>query len=139
MNEANEVNRDELFTVLRELWETLPDMRFGLTGRPVLQADEMETTDRDMVRGTIIALVCVLALFAMTFRRLRRPLLAGVALVVSICLTFGLVTLTIGYLTILSVVFAAMLVGLGIDFGIHLLARYQDELRECHDVNQAIA
>jgi hypothetical protein len=29
MNEANELNRDELFSILRELWETLPDMRFG--------------------------------------------------------------------------------------------------------------
>lgn len=112
--------------------------QLGLTGRPVLQADEMDTTDRDMRRATIFALVLVVVLFALTFRRLRRPLLAGLALVVSITLTFGVATLTIGYLTLLSIVFAALLVGLGIDFGIHFLARYQDELRASGDIDLSI-
>ena len=108
--------------------EEFRGVRFGLTGRPVLQADEMETTQRDMTLSTSLAFAGVLLLFIFCFRRLRRPLLAGVTLLVALALTFGWVTLTVGYLTLLSVVFAAMLIGLGIDFGIHFLARYQDEL-----------
>lgn len=111
---------------------------FGLTGRPVLHADEMETTNRDMVRATSLALISVLVLFVAVFRRLRRPLLAGLTLMVGIVLTFGFVTVTIGYLTLLSIVFAAMLVGLGIDFSIHLLSRYQEEVRAGHDVDVSI-
>ncbi|MBC8289732.1 MAG: MMPL family transporter, partial [Planctomycetes bacterium] len=38
--------------------------------------------------------------------------------------TFGYTTLAIGHLNILSVSFAAILIGLGIDFGIHYLAKY---------------
>ena len=118
-----------------------PDLQgvtFGLTGRPVLHADEMETTNRDMVRATALALFSVLVLFVLVFRRLRRPLLAGVTLVFGIVLTFGFVAVSIGYLTLLSIVFAAMLVGLGIDFSIHLLSRYQEELRSTHDVEGSI-
>ncbi|MFP6764040.1 MAG: MMPL family transporter, partial [Planctomycetaceae bacterium] len=40
------------------------------------------------------------------------------------CWTFGYTTLYIGHLNILSVSFAAILIGLGIDFAIHYLARY---------------
>ncbi len=136
-----EVIRESLSAV-REVLDRVrlqfPDVEIGLTGRPVLQADEMMTTERDMRFATIIALGCVLVLFVLAFRRLRRPLFSVLTLALSIVLTLGVVTATIGYLTLLSVVFTAMLVGLGIDFGIHFVARYQDELLERDDVGEAI-
>lgn len=116
-----------------------PDVDFGLTGRPVLQADEMSTTNDDMARAAVLALVLVFGLFTLFFRRLRRPSLAMVSLIVGLCLTFGLATITIGYLTLLSVVFAAILIGLGIDFGVHFLARYQEEVRRQDTVEGAAA
>ncbi len=128
----------EIRAALDRVRAQFPGAEVGLTGRPVLQADEMTTTDRDMRRATVLALLTVVLLFAITFRRLRRPLLAAVVLVTSIAITFGVVALTIGYLTLLSIVFAAMLVGLGIDFGIHLVARYQDELRSSSEIGRAI-
>src|SRR5690606_26604525 len=107
-------------------------------GRPVLQADEMASTERDMRVATVGALVGVFLLFVLFFRRLRRPFFAIVTLSLAILVTFGMITMTIGYLTLLSVVFAAMLVGLGIDFGIHLIARYQDEVNRLDSVEQAL-
>jgi hopanoid biosynthesis associated RND transporter like protein HpnN len=104
------------------------DVRIGITGRPVLQADEMQTTNDDMTRAVILALLGVLVLFMVFFRAVRRPLLTALALVVSIALTFGLTTVTIGHLNLLSIVFAVMLVSLGTEFGVHVIARYQEEL-----------
>lgn len=118
--------------------EQFPGVKLGLTGRPALQADEMETTNQDMIRATIGALITVLILFIVFFRRLRRPLLATVTLSVGILLTFGVVTVSIGYLTILSIVFAVMLVGLGIDSGVHLLSRYQEELGRSGDIESSM-
>ncbi len=115
-----------------------PGAKLGLTGRPVLAADEMKTTNEDMTYSTILAFVGVLVLFVVFFKRLRRPLLAGLTLGIAIAITFGLVTLTLGYLTLLSVVFAVMLVGLGVDFGVILLARYQEELLETDDIDGSI-
>src|SRR5690606_13313785 len=45
-------------------------------------------------------------------------------LVVGMAWSLGFATLAIGHLNILSVSFAAILVGLGVDFAIHYLARY---------------
>jgi len=141
--ETIEIIREPLAAIRRALervrkQERFAGLHFGLTGRPALQADEMETTNSDMTRSTIIALIGVVVLFALAFRRLRRPILAGLTLIVALALTFGLVTLTIGYLTLLTMVFAAMLVGLGIDFGIHLVARYQEELVSADDIAGAV-
>lgn len=115
-----------------------PGVEMGITGRPVLQADEMRTASEDTRFATCVALAGVLCLFVLFFRRLKRPCLSALTLGLSILLTLGVVTVTIGYLTLLSVVFTAMLVGLGIDFGIHFVARYQDELRATGDVGRAI-
>ena len=136
-----ELIREPLREIRRELAEVRrshPGVQLGLTGRPVLQADEMMTTDKDMKLATLAAFGGVLLLFVIFFRRLRRPLLCIVTLAVAILLTFALTSMTIGYLTLLSIVFAAMLVGLGIDFGIHFTARYQEELAKENSVPEAV-
>ena len=53
---------------------------------------------------------------------------SGLHPLIALCLTFGLTTLVVGHLNILSVVFAPLLLGLGIDYGTHWLSRYQEEL-----------
>ncbi|MBI2345566.1 MAG: MMPL family transporter, partial [Deltaproteobacteria bacterium] len=116
----------------------LPDVAAGLTGRPVLQADEMVVTNRDMTRGTLLALAAVALLFIGYFRRPTRPVLAVVALVMGMSWTYGFAALSIGYLNILSIVFAVILVGAGIEYGLQLVARYREELAADGDVHRAI-
>jgi hopanoid biosynthesis associated RND transporter like protein HpnN len=41
----------------------------------------------------------------------------------------GYTTLTVGHLNILTITFAPMLIGMAIDFGVHLVTRYEEELR----------
>jgi hypothetical protein len=115
-----------------------PGLRMGLTGRPVLQADEMMTTDRDMSLMTVVALAGVFLLSVVFFRRVARPLIANLCLVLAVVLTLGFAFVTIGYLTLLSIVFTAMLVGLGVDYGIHYVARYQEEIQNGASVNDAV-
>ncbi len=69
----------------------------------------------------------ILLLFA--FRGLLNVIAAMVSLIVGICLSFGFATLAVGHLNILSMVFAIMLIGLGIEYGIQVVLRYQEELK----------
>src|SRR5437016_13895654 len=41
----------------------------------------------------------------------------------------GFPTLVVGHLNILTITFAPMLIGMAIDFGVHLVTRYEEELR----------
>ncbi len=115
--------------VLDEARAAFPDLDMGLTGKPVLQADEMTTTERDMMRASILAVALVAILFITVIGGVWRSLLALLALGVGIGWTFGLTTLVIGQLNLLSIVFTLVLVGVGIDFGVHLIARYKEFLR----------
>jgi uncharacterized membrane protein YdfJ with MMPL/SSD domain len=52
-----------------------------------------------------------------------------VSLGIGLCWTFGWATLFIGHLNMLSVVFAPLLIGLGVDYGIHWFSRFEEEER----------
>ncbi|MHC4875669.1 MAG: MMPL family transporter [Planctomycetota bacterium] len=100
------------------------DVRIGLTGIPVLENDEMRRSQADMIRASVLSFFGVGVLLLIGFRGLKHPVLALIMLAVGMAWSFGFTTLAIGHLNILSVSFAAILIGLGIDFAIHYLARY---------------
>ncbi len=101
-----------------------PDVTIGLTGLPILENDEMNTSQQDMLFAGLVSLLGVAALFVAGFGGIRLPLLTVAALLVGMAWSFGYVTLAIGHLNILSISFGVILIGLGIDFGIHYVARY---------------
>lgn len=123
---------------LRLTLEDHPAIEAGITGRPALQADEMRTTNEDMQRSSIIAILGVALLFSIFFKELIRPVLAVLTLLIAMAWTYGIVAMTLGHLNLLSTVFALILIGLGIDFGIHFLARYQEELKKDNDSSSAV-
>lgn len=123
---------------IHTLEQEMPEMKAGLTGRPALQADEMTTTNNDMARSSIIAFIGVFVLFSLFFREFIRPLLTIIALLIALGWTYGFVALTLGHLNLLSLVFALVLIGLGVDFGIHLLHRYQEELEKSKVSSKAV-
>ena len=115
-----------------------PGTSAGLTGRPVLQADEMETTNRDMTRASIIAFILVGLLFVAVLHGWLRPVLLMGTLALAMAWTFGFATVAPGELNLLSIVFALVLVGIGVDFGVHIVTRFVEGRKEGLNVPQAV-
>jgi len=101
----------------------------GLTGSPVLENEEMATSQKDITLATGISLALTVVLLLLAFRGVLNVIAAMVSLLVAISLSFGFATLAVGHLNILSMVFAIMLIGIGIEYGIQVVLRYQEELR----------
>ncbi|RME74067.1 MAG: hypothetical protein D6785_16265, partial [Planctomycetota bacterium] len=94
------------------------------SGSPKLTVDEGEDSNRDMKTLSLIAVIGVGFIFMFFFGRILWPLLAIFVLGFAILWTFGAAVFLFGYLNIISTVFAVVLVGLGIDFGIHFIERF---------------
>lgn len=124
--------------VVAQAREKHPDLAIGLTGRPVIYSDEMAASGRDMTIATIFAIFAVGLMFVIAFRSFMRPVLAVLSLVLALCWTIGATTLLIGHLNIFAMVFGVVLVGLGIDFGIHLLAHYRHGLERGLSVRETL-
>ena len=115
-----------------------PGVEIGVTGKPVLQADEMTTTNVDMTRASILGLILTVIPFMVVIGGIARPALAAAAFASGLAWTFGLVAVTVGSLNLLSVVFVPILVGIGLDFGVHIVIRYLEERRKGEAHQQAI-
>ena len=96
----------------------------GLTGMPVIEYDEMKASESDTLWTNLISLAGVAALFIAGYGGMRHAILGVAVLVLGMIYSLGFVTLVIGHLNILSAAFGVILIGLGIDFGIHYAARY---------------
>jgi uncharacterized protein len=125
-------------TLVDATLEQYPKIRVGITGEDVIASDEMTTTQIDVKKATLIALAGVSLLFILAFRGIVKPLMAVFCLVVALCWSMGFTTLTVGHLNILSVVFTTILIGLGIDFGIHILERYKEERQAGGDIPSSL-
>jgi len=105
-----------------------PGVDIGLTGEPVLLDDEMRQSTHDSAIASLLTLVLIALLFFFAYRELARPALALLVLIVVIAWTMGLTVLFVGHLNVISQACIIMIMGLGIDFGIQITGRYEEEL-----------
>ncbi|MFQ5881676.1 MAG: MMPL family transporter [Candidatus Methylomirabilales bacterium] len=112
---------------IAEIGRAYPGIQAGVTGADALASDEIVTAQRDSTLATFLALTGVAALFFLLWRGLALPLRAILSLAVGISWTLGFISLTVGSLNILSAMFIPILIGLGIDYNVHLLERYGEE------------
>ncbi len=103
------------------------DVEAGVTGQEALNDDEMSTAMADMTKATWLSMLGVLLIMVLFLRGFRHPVIILISLAVGLCWTFGWTALFIGHLNILSIVFAPMLCGLGVDYAIHWFARFEEE------------
>lgn len=129
---------EEIRNQIRRLRAEFPEVEVGVTGAPTLASDERSTALRDGQVATILPFALTLGLLLLAFRRVGKPILMLAVLAVSLAWSMGLVTLTVGHLTIFSVMFISIVVGIGIDYGIYLLYRYEEELSLGRDFREAL-
>jgi hypothetical protein len=115
---------DALRSVIAQSQARHPETTIGLTGLPVMENDEMRSSQRAMSKASLLSLFGVACLFVAGFGGLRHPLITVAALLLALAWTLGYITLAVGHLNILSISFGVILIGLGIDFGVHYVARY---------------
>ena len=98
-----------------------------LTGEIILDYDEGRTSSEDSAISAIVSVVLVTLIFMWAFRELYRPMMAVYALAVGVGWTMAFATLAVGHLNLLTVTCTTILIGLGIDYGIHFIYRYEEE------------
>jgi uncharacterized protein len=112
--------------------------RIRLTG-PVFMADEEFATVKEgvVLNGTITAaIVLVILWLALGWGRIVLAVLIN--LVIGLAITAAVGMMMVGALNLISVYFAVLFVGLGVDFGIQFSVRYRAERYELNDLREAL-
>ena len=129
---------DRLRTLIGRTQMEVPGLNVGLTGEPVLELDEMRQSQDDSLLATVVSLLAVALIFVYGYHETGRPLKATFCLLVGLAYSIGFTTLVIGHLNILTITFFPILIGLAIDFGVHLITRYEEELRRGRTEREAL-
>jgi uncharacterized protein len=123
-------NRPRIEAIRRAIGKLAPEfaqVRAGVTGGPTIADDEMATAIRDSALATALAAILIASVLLVAYRRLGTALLLLTTLALSLACALGLITLVVGHLSVFSVMFLSLVIGVGIDYGIYFLYRYQEE------------
>jgi uncharacterized protein len=129
---------DRLRELIQETQAEVPGVNVGLTGQPVLDYDQMTQSQKDTTLASIISLSLCALIFIYGYNETGRPIKAAFCLIIGLTYTLAFAALTVGHLNVLTITFVPMLIGLAIDFGVHLITRYEEELRHGRRKKMAI-
>jgi hopanoid biosynthesis associated RND transporter like protein HpnN len=117
--------------LLREIVDRVktrfPGIKVGVTGPAALSDDEMTGAMADINLASWLSLFAQTIIMIIFFWSIKRPLVQGLVLLLGLCWALGAATLAVGSLNILSIVFAPLLLGITVDFGIHWYSRLEEE------------
>jgi hopanoid biosynthesis associated RND transporter like protein HpnN len=119
----------EVRAATREVEAETGGGRIRLTGEALIEHTELETVERSGLQASLLSLAAVAVILVVGLGSVRLILASLVTLIAGLIWTAGLAALLVGDLNIISVAFAVLFVGLGIDFAIHFVLR----MREAND------
>jgi predicted RND superfamily exporter protein len=113
---------------------------FGFTGTYQTNYDDSYQIKNSLAPVSVISFIGVLICLLLFFgRHISSILLIVSGLALGIILTFGFTWLAVGQLNMITAILAGILMGIGIDFGIHFTYRLRLELGLGQDLETAIA
>ncbi len=134
------LRRDEVEVAqsLLGLNRSLEILEQNLTGAGPLQYDEINSLNLNAQLLSLLALVMIYLLLARSFRGWVLPLIALLSVLAGIIWTLGVLKLLFDALNIFTAMIMLILLGLGIDFAIHLVSRFYDERSRGADLETAL-
>jgi hypothetical protein len=102
------------------------------TGLPPIFNTLMDEIGEDGKRATELAIVVIFLVLLLDFRSFKKTILAMIPLVVGVVWMVGVMEITGLQITLLNIMAIPMIIGIGIDDGVHIIHRYQIEGKHAH-------
>ena len=103
-------------------------VRLHITGEVALSHEELNSSLSGMEYAGALSLLLVAAVLYAGMRAARVVLVILLSLVLGLIFTAAFATVAVGHLNVISIAFAVLYIGLGVDYAIHFLMRYREIL-----------
>ncbi|HMM75622.1 MAG TPA: MMPL family transporter [Gammaproteobacteria bacterium] len=120
---------EALHGLLDELQRHHPQVQYRVTGSAAMNGEELVTVAEDASLTTGLSFAFVALVLVWGLRRGGLVLAVLVTLACGLALTAAFAAGFVGSLNLISVCFAVLFIGMGVDFGIQFVLRYQEESR----------
>jgi hopanoid biosynthesis associated RND transporter like protein HpnN len=112
--------------------------KLRLTGPVAIADEEYATLHEGAFVNTAATIVVVLTILWLALRSWHIIVAVFVSLIVGLAITAAIGLALVGALNLISIAFAVLFIGLGVDFGIQFSVRYRAERHEVDDLHQAL-
>ena len=117
--------------LVKKIMQENHSVRIRITGETALEQEELESVSHGAEIAGIISLLLVCSSLLVGLRSFKLLLATFITLILGLILTAGFATVAIGHLNLISIAFAVLYIGLGVDYAIHICLHY----RECRANN----
>jgi hopanoid biosynthesis associated RND transporter like protein HpnN len=110
-----------------------------ITGSVALNYDDLISVESGIGTAALASLILIFVVLYMGLNSLRMVIISLITLIVGLIWTMGFAIAFIGSLNLLSITFAVLFIGLGIDYSIQFCMRYKELTREGINNREAIS
>ena len=125
-------------SILDDLLKDFPDIEAGLSGSIPKEHDEQVYAQQSLGYTTVIAMLAILILLMVSFRMWVAPVFAIANLLVGVIWALGSAFIVVGQLNLVTSTMAVIILGLGIDFSIHLISGFTEHRAAGESIAQAM-
>ncbi len=130
---------DKLHALLAELAPAFPGVRFEVTGSEAMDGEELVTVADDASLTTSLSFVAVALVLVWGLNAAGLVVAVLITLACGLAWTAAFAVAFVGSLNLISVCFAVLFIGMGVDFGIQFAMRYREELAHVPDRAAALS
>jgi hypothetical protein len=128
VNIYNDSDMKEVTQKVRETIKNFPTtLNYMVGGMPAITADILSGLVSTQVKSSLIALILSALVVSLLFKSVSLGLLSLIPVGLSLIWEFGFLRLFGWPLDIVTIMVSALVVGMGIDFSIHVLNRFREE------------
>ncbi|MGM0641012.1 MAG: efflux RND transporter permease subunit [Thermotogota bacterium] len=113
-------------------------IKTGLTNDYIQSFEANKTVSEDFSLTTIISVFLIILVFILAFGSITTTGIVFAGLIIAMILTLGVAQIFFGQLNIITSFVTAITLGLGIDYGIHIVTRLVSEYKEKEDFSEAL-
>ena len=133
---------DVALSAAREISHTImadnPSLSIRMTGETALEHEELESVTKGATISGLLSLILVFAVQWIGLRSIRLLIITYVVLVMGLILTAGFAAVSVGHLNVISIAFASLYIGLGVDYAVHICLHYREGKANGLSNNEAI-
>ena len=130
--------RDLLDPIAAELSEELGGSFVQVTGSPFEREASLDATNRALQVSLPVAVLLCLSISALFLRSLRLGVVSVIPILMVVAWLYAVMELAGFAINLVTATIAAVSIGIGIDFAIHFIVRFREELARLGDRHAAV-
>ena len=126
-------------TVIDQVMQDIPSVKIRITGETALEHEELESVSEGAIFSGVASFFLVCLSLWLCLRSIKLMLATLIVLILGLILTAGFATFSVGHLNLISIAFAVLYIGLGVDYAIHICLHYREHREQGDNDLEAIS